>query len=108
MSDEPSRTSFPKLTDSNYGTWAIMMEALLTSKELFTDMVEVSVDTVDSNGDVRPQSEIDAELEKKMAKRSKTKMAQARSEMILRVEPGQLAHMRAKDPLAVWQDFVRI
>jgi len=105
MSDEPSRPSFPKLNDSNYGTWSIMMEALLTSKDLFTDIVEVLVDTVDSSGVVRPQSDIDAELEKKMEKRLKSKKAQARAEMILRVEPGQLAHMRSKDPLAVWQDL---
>lgn len=105
MSDEPSRASFPKLNDSNYGTWSIMMEAYLTSKDLFTDIVEISVDTETSDGEPRPQSEVSAELEKKMAKRLKTKMAQARSEMILRVEPGQLAHMRSKDPLEVWQDL---
>lgn len=103
--DSPSRISFPKLNDSNFGTWAVMMEAFLTSKDLFTDIVEITVDTETDDGARRPQDEIDAEIEKKMAKRSKTKMAQARSEMILRVEPGQLAHMRSKDPLAVWQDL---
>ncbi|KAF9009753.1 hypothetical protein BDZ89DRAFT_1024757, partial [Hymenopellis radicata] len=86
MSDDSTRISIAKLNNSNYGTWSMMIEALLTSKELFTDIVEVAVDTVDDKGDPRAQSDIDAEIEKKLKKRSKTKMAQARSEMILRVE----------------------
>ncbi|KAF8992518.1 hypothetical protein BDZ89DRAFT_1173011 [Hymenopellis radicata] len=105
MSDDSTRISIAKLNDSNYGTWSMMIEALLTSKELFTDIMEVAVDTVDDKGDPRAQSDIDAEIEKKLKKRSKTKMAQARSEMILRVEPSQLSHMRDKDPLTVWEDL---
>ncbi|KAF9012210.1 hypothetical protein BDZ89DRAFT_1167302 [Hymenopellis radicata] len=105
MSDDSTRISIAKLNDSNYGTRSMMIEALLTSKELFTDIVEVAVDTVDDKGDPRAQSDIDAEIEKKLKKRSKTKMAQARSEMILRVEPSQLSHMRDKDPLTVWEDL---
>ncbi|KAJ7050373.1 hypothetical protein C8F01DRAFT_934667, partial [Mycena amicta] len=45
------------------------------------------------------------EIQKKRAARTEKKMAQARAEMIMRVEPGQLAHMRSKDPLDVWQDL---
>ncbi|KAI0038685.1 hypothetical protein FA95DRAFT_1469218, partial [Auriscalpium vulgare] len=45
------------------------------------------------------------ELEKALAKRSASKMAEARSEMILRVEGSQLAHMRSRDPRQVWDSL---
>jgi len=104
-SDESGLGKFPKLSDSNYGVWAMQMEAQLIRKGLFTDIVEIIVDTTTKEGDARPQEEIDKEVDKKMAGRSTTKMAEARAEMILCVEPGQLSHMRNKDPLVVWQDL---
>lgn len=104
MSDD-SKFRFAKLGESNYSSWSMMMEADLIVKGLFTDIVEISVDTVDSEGSPRSQDDIDAEIEKKRIKRSAGKMAEARSRMILSVEPGQLVHMRNKDPLEVWEDL---
>ncbi|KAJ7125744.1 hypothetical protein C8R43DRAFT_830390, partial [Mycena crocata] len=40
-------------------------------------------------------------------KRDGTKMAEARAEMILRVEDGQLAHMTSRDPMVVWETLER-
>ncbi|KAJ6470923.1 hypothetical protein C8R45DRAFT_762484, partial [Mycena sanguinolenta] len=36
------------------------------------------------------------------------KMAEARAELILRVEDGQLAHMTARDPMEVWENLERL
>ncbi|KAJ3831783.1 hypothetical protein F5878DRAFT_549112 [Lentinula raphanica] len=82
-----STTSFSKLDDLNYTSWAIMMEAELIRKDLWTNVVE----------------EIKIEVDVQKAKRKAEKMAQARAEMILRVEPGQLSHMTLKDPLEIWE-----
>lgn len=104
MSDD-SKFRFAKLGETNYSSWSMMMEADLIVKGLFTDIVEISVDSVDSEGNVRPQEDIDEEIEKKRVRRSSAKMAEARARMILSVEPGQLVHMRNKDPLEVWEDL---
>ncbi|KAF5367564.1 hypothetical protein D9758_003799 [Tetrapyrgos nigripes] len=106
MSDDSSSTSrFAKLNDSNYAAWSMHMEAELIRKELWTDVVEVMIDQVDDKGKPRKQEDIEADTTKRLNARLMTKMAQARAEMILRVEPGQLSHMHSKDPLVVWEDL---
>ncbi|KAJ6605865.1 hypothetical protein B0H10DRAFT_1657796, partial [Mycena sp. CBHHK59/15] len=45
------------------------------------------------------------ELETKVSKRNAQKMAEARAEMILRVDDGQLSHMRSRDPMEIWNDL---
>jgi hypothetical protein len=35
-------------------------------------------------------------------------MAQARAELILNVEPSQLAHMRSKDPMEIWNNLKQV
>ena len=35
-------------------------------------------------------------------------MAEARAEIILRVEDGQLVHMASRDPMEIWQTLERI
>jgi hypothetical protein len=35
-------------------------------------------------------------------------MAEARAEMVLHVEDGQLSHMSARDPMVIWEDLRRI
>lgn len=92
-----SSTQFPKLNDTNYATWAMMMEAELVRKKLWL-VVDVQVD----GSDTKNEEELKTEMEKKLAKRSATTMAEARAEMILRVEGGQLSHMLARDPRDVW------
>ncbi|EIW57750.1 uncharacterized protein TRAVEDRAFT_102351, partial [Trametes versicolor FP-101664 SS1] len=43
------------------------------------------------------------EYEKKKQKRSTQKMAEARAELVMSVDDGQLAHMRSRDPMEIWQ-----
>jgi hypothetical protein len=35
-------------------------------------------------------------------------MAEARAELVLRVEPSQLAHMTSRDPMIIWQDLQHV
>ena len=97
MSEE-STTRFAKLNDANYASWSIMMEAELTQKDLWTNMVVILLDV-----DKKTNNKQKAEFEKKKGKRKYDKMAQARAEMILRVEAGQLSHMTARDPMEIWK-----
>jgi len=77
-----------------------MMEAELTRKGLWTNIVEVVVDE-----DGKTEEEVQKDYMAKLAKRSASKMAEARSEMILRVDGGQLPHMISRDPLEVWSNL---
>jgi hypothetical protein len=99
MTDDSS-ARFPKLNDTNYAQWSIMMEAELTRKGLWTNIVEVVVEK-----DGKTEEEVQKDYMAKLVKRSASKMAEARSEMILRVDGGQLPHMISRDPLEVWSNL---
>jgi hypothetical protein len=45
------------------------------------------------------------EFELKRSKRKAQKIAEARAEMLLRVDDGQLSHMRSKDPMEIWTNL---
>ncbi|KAJ3764528.1 hypothetical protein FB446DRAFT_656337 [Lentinula raphanica] len=77
MTDD-STTGFSKLNDSNYASWAIMMEAELIRKGLWTNVVEVLVEA-----GTKTEEEIKVEVDVQKAKRKAEKMAQARAEIIL-------------------------
>ncbi|KAE9396166.1 hypothetical protein BT96DRAFT_825105, partial [Gymnopus androsaceus JB14] len=77
---------FAKLDDENYPTWHISMEAKLIQKSYWYDIIEFTVDTHDSAGNPRNQADVDADILKKKNKRTATKMAEARAELILHVE----------------------
>lgn len=62
--------------------------------------------SVDSEG--KSEAEIVVEYNKKLEKRSEEKMEQARAELLLRVDDGQLSHMRSPDPLVIWQELRRV
>ncbi|KAJ7353480.1 hypothetical protein DFH08DRAFT_692928 [Mycena albidolilacea] len=49
--------------------------------------------------------QIITEFELKKSKRKAQKMAKARAEMMLRVDDGQLSHMRSKDPMEIWTNL---
>ena len=89
--------SFSHLNDSNYAEWAVRMEAILVRKGLWS-MIEIVVDV-----EGKDAATIATELKKKKKERSVDKMAEARAEMVLRVEDGQLSHMRTRDPMEVWE-----
>ena len=73
------------------------MEAELIRKSLWGN-IEIVIDETGKDADA-----VKAELQAKLNKRNAQKMAEARAEMILRVDDGQLSHMRSKDPLEVWE-----
>jgi len=72
------------------------MEAKLICKGLWTNVIEIIMDT-----EGKEDADIKKEFETKLEKRSASKMAKARAEMILRVDNGQLSYMRSKDPLEI-------
>ncbi|KAF7370043.1 CCHC-type domain-containing protein [Mycena sanguinolenta] len=90
MSDDTS-TRFIRLGNANYPEWAMRMEAILIRRGLWDGIVEVL-----------------EERDKLITGRDAAKMAEARAELILRVEDGQLAHMTARDPMEVWQNLQRL
>ncbi|KAL6304692.1 hypothetical protein BKA93DRAFT_695613, partial [Sparassis latifolia] len=61
--------------------WSMRMEAELIQKKLWYDIVEINVDSDDKGLEV-----VEEEYAKKKAKRSGQKMAEARAEMIRKVE----------------------
>ncbi|KAI5117552.1 hypothetical protein M0805_004752 [Coniferiporia weirii] len=75
MSDNENESSktgrFPWLNDTNYGEWAMRMEAVLIRKGLL-GMVELEVEA-----DGKTKEEYKAEYAKAKTKRPKTKMAEA-------------------------------
>ncbi len=99
---ESERITITRLNDSNYAEWAIRMEAVLIRQALW-DMVDIVVDTGGKD-----EEKIIAELEIKKGKRTKDRMAEARAEMILRVEDGQLVHMMSRDPMEIWQKLEKV
>lgn len=105
MTDE--RTVFQRLGNDNYAEWAMRMEAVLTKRGLWS-MVEVLVSRFNADGSEKTENEITAERVVKIAKRDVEKMAEARAELILRVEDGQLSHMTSRDPLVVWENLQRM
>jgi hypothetical protein len=112
MSSDSDSARFQKLNDTNYAQWAIMMEAELVRKDLWTDIVEVLIippsETGDAGFDDNARELADKDADSRMAQRSLKSMAQARAEMILRVEGSQLSHMTSKDPLEIWETLKRV
>lgn len=103
MSDESSNVStvrFQNLGDANYDKWSPRMEADLIRKNLWDGIIEIIVDPKD-----KTPEQIAAEFELKKSKRKAQKMAEARAEMVLRVDDGQLSHMRSKDPMEIWANL---
>jgi hypothetical protein len=70
MSEDHS-TRFPKLNDSNYVEWSLMMEAELIHKQLW-GMINVVVDEEGKDAET-----VAKELEAKKAKRGAQKMSEA-------------------------------
>jgi hypothetical protein len=102
MSEGPTYTStarFQNLGDANY-EWSPCMEADLIRKSLWDGMVEIIVDPKD-----KTPEQIQMEFELKKSKRKAQKIAEARAEMLLRVDDGQLSHMRSKDPMEIWTNL---
>lgn len=65
-------------------------------------MVEVTILKKKSDGVEKTEVEMKAETDQAMAARNSDKMAECRAELILSVEPSQLAHMSSTDPSEIW------
>ena len=103
MSTDENRTPsahFPRLNETNYSEWSIRMEAQLIRLGLW-DQVVCDFEPTTPEDDAKAK---DAWLKKRKA----PKMAEARAEIILRVEDSQLAHMRSKDPMEIWNALARL
>jgi hypothetical protein len=71
-------------------------------------MVEVLVSKKKADGEEKSADEMKKERDGLIAKRDVVKMAEARAELVLSVEDGQLAHMTARDPMEVWENLERL
>ncbi|EPQ50312.1 hypothetical protein GLOTRDRAFT_134053 [Gloeophyllum trabeum ATCC 11539] len=92
-------TRFAKLNDTNYGTWAIRMEAI---------MIRMGMDEVKAGAKLQEVGMAMVAFEAKKSKRNAKKMQEARVELILTVEDSQLAHMRSADPMDIWMMLAQV
>ncbi|KAJ3483976.1 hypothetical protein NLI96_g5947 [Meripilus lineatus] len=97
---------FAPLNSSNYSEWSIRMEAELVRRGLFKVVLWRPPASL-SGPDVKKETK-EAAWKAWKAGRDEDKMAEARAEMILRVEDSQLSHMRDDDPMVIWQELVRV
>ena len=94
--------SFPALNDSNWDSWYIRMQAHLIRKGLWFNIIEVDSDPPEGTTDVAEWHE------KQTKKRKKSKMEEARAEIVLKVEDLQLVHMRSLDPYEIMEALKRV
>ena len=78
------------LKDSNYAEWAVHMQAILVCRGLWSQIINIVVDETGKDA-----TTVAAEIEDLKKKRSAEKMDEACTEMVLRVEDGQLSHMHS-------------
>jgi len=90
MSDKAP--SFALLDEINYHEWAFFMEAILVRKDLF-GIVDGSVTQPPGNPNF------------KAVKLFLSKQKLARAEIILRVSPSQLPHVRDPNPKVIWDNL---
>ena len=63
MSDHDSTSRFTRLNDTNYPKWALRMEAQLVRKGLWTNVMEILVDT-----EGKADADVKKEYETKLGK----------------------------------------
>jgi hypothetical protein len=90
MSDKAP--AFALLDETNYHEWAFFMEAVLIRKELL-GVVDGSVTQPPGSPNLKP---VKAFLHKQKL---------ARAEIILRISPSQLPHVRDSDPQVIWNNL---
>jgi hypothetical protein len=102
MSTPESSARFERLNNTNYAEWSLRMEAVLVRAGLW-EVVQPTIDVFTADGKEKDASTIATEFEAALKARKKTKMNEARAEIILRLEDGQLSHcLRSDDPRAIW------
>ena len=101
MSGDEKNVWFAQLNELNYMEWVIRMEAQLIRLGLW-DTVVFEPDSELS------EDEVIKAREGWMKKCIMKKMAEARAEIILRVEDSQLLHMWSWDPMEIWMALARV
>jgi hypothetical protein len=100
-----SSARFQRLNDTNYAEWSLRMEAVLIRGGLW-GLVNPEIDQQKEDGTEKDASTIALELEAALKARTVSKMNEARAEIILRLEDGQLSHcLRSNDPHVIWLVF---
>ena len=104
-------TKFARLNDSNYVSWSLRMEAELVRKDLWEwvsgecGMPEVIQEA--PAGDDGTPAVTKTNVKKNVEERAlaKKKWAEARAELILRVEDSQLSHVTSANPAEIWSQL---
>jgi len=86
-----STAHFQCLNNTNYAEWSLRMEAVLVRSGLW-GMIHPVVDHIKKDGTEKDALTITLELEAALKARTVTKMNEARAEIILHLEDGQLSH----------------
>ncbi|PPQ97142.1 hypothetical protein CVT26_000628 [Gymnopilus dilepis] len=102
MTSETSSVHFGQLNDTNYAE-SMRMEAVLVRAGLL-QMIDVVIDKTGKDA-----TTIVKDIKAAIDARAADKMNEARAEIILRVEDGQLAHyMKSRDPREIWATLERV
>ena len=101
MSGNKKNVRFAQLNESNHIEWIICMEVQLIRLGLW-DTVGFELDSGLS------EDEVVKTREGWMKKHTMKKMAEARAEIILRVEDSQLSHMWSQGPMEIWMALARV
>nr|GAT44046.1 predicted protein [Mycena chlorophos] len=106
--DADKFTLVTRLNNSNAAEWFPRTEAVLVKKKLWTDIIDIVVSRTKADGSDKTKAEYAAEFKSKADSRDPATMAEARAELILRVDGGQLPYMTSSDPREIWLALQRM
>nr|GAT42519.1 predicted protein [Mycena chlorophos] len=86
------------LNNVNAAEWFPRTKSGLIKKKLWTHVIGIIVSKTKSDGTAGPAAEVAAEFKSKIEGCDAATMAEARAELILHVDAGQLAYMTSTDP----------
>ncbi|PPQ84349.1 hypothetical protein CVT26_007083 [Gymnopilus dilepis] len=97
MTSKAATVCFSWLNNTNYLEWALRMEAVLICAGLW-QMIDIIIDETGKDA-----ATIAKGIKAAIDGQATDKMNEARAEIILRVDDGQLAHcMKSRDPREIW------
>ena len=102
---------FARLNDSNYISWSLRMEAELVRKDLWgwvsgeLGMPEVIQEAPAADDGTPAVTKTQVKENAKERALAKKKWAEARAEIILRVEDSQLSHVTSTSPAEIWDQL---
>lgn len=111
---DSSGTRYARLNDQNYAEWSMRTEAVLVRRGLWTGIVHVTLSaseketTSGTTTTTKTEEQLAATLKAKLDARPADKLADARAELILRVDSGQLSYMHDEDPREIWRTLKQV